>query len=482
MGNTKKNLMYNIIYQMLILFIPLITLPYVSRILGAEGIGIYSFSYSIVYYFMMFAMIGFNNYGNRTIAKSRDNKEKLTITFKEIHFLQIITSSIMIIFFYIFIFFYNSEYKLIFLIQSIHVWSCMFDISWFFFGLEEFKITVLRNTVIKILSLISIFLFVKTKDDVWVYTMIMSLSILLSQLSLWPMVNKRIDNKLVFKKNIKKHISPCLKLFLPVIAVSVYRIMDKTMIGVFSNVEQVGLYENAEKIVNIPIAIITAFGAVMLPKMSNLYSRKECDEKAKSIIEKSLNAIMFLSFAMTFGLFCISNDFSILFFGQSFGKLGSLIQYLSITILFLAWGNVIRTQYLIPMEMDKDYIISAFIGAFVNFGFNLFFIPRFGSAGACIGTVSSEFFVVMYQTIAVSKKLPIIQYIKNIIPFFIKAFIMFLIVYLLNYVSINPFVRIIVQVIIGVLIYALLNYKYLVNTINLSIFKKNVRKKTNVSI
>lgn len=480
MKSLKKNFVYNLTYQILILIIPLITMPYISRRLGADGIGIYSYSYSIVYYFMMFAMIGFNNYGNRTIAKSRDDKEQLTKNFKEIYCLQIITSTIMIALYYLFVIVNNSDYKHIFLLQSLYIWSCMFDINWLFFGLEEFKLTVIRNTIIKILSLICIFLFVKTKNDTWIYTLILSGSVLLSQIVLWPFVNKRVDIKLKFKMNIKKHFLPCLKLFLPVIAVTIYKMMDKTMIGVFSPVEEVGFYENAEKIINVPIAIITAFGTVMLPKMSNLYSKKYEKEKTLNVIEKSITAVMFISFAMTMGICSISRNFSVLFFGENFAKTGILIQYLAVTILFLAWGNVIRTQYLIPKEKDKDYIISAFIGAGVNFILNCIFVPKFGAIGACVGTISAEFFVMLYQTIAVRKELPIKKYLINTIPFMMKSIIMLIIIYPFNYVNMNNLLRLIIQVGLGCAIYGLLNIKYILSIINIininKIFNKNTKR------
>ena len=244
MGEVKKNFLYNVVYQILILLIPLVTVPYISRVLGSSGIGIYSYTYSIVYYFMVFAMLGLNNYGNRSIAKVRDDEVKLSKTFKEIYCMQIITSISMIILYFLYLVVFNVKYKEIALIQSIYVISCLFDINWFFFGIEKFKLTVTRNTLIKILSLICIILFVKNKNDVWVYTLIVSGSVLLSQLFLWPFVKKYISNVNIKFESVLQHFKPCIKLFLPVIAVAIYKVMDKTMIGWFSNVSEVGFYEN----------------------------------------------------------------------------------------------------------------------------------------------------------------------------------------------------------------------------------------------
>ena len=472
-SNLKKNFVYNITYQILVLLIPLITMPYVSRVLGAEGVGTYSYTYSIVYYFMLFAMLGLNNYGNRTIAKVRDDKEKLSKTFKEIYLFQLITSSIMVLLYIIYIAFLNKNYIYVSIVQSLYIISCMFDINWFFFGLEKFKLTITRNIIIKLSSLVLIFLLVKDHNDVIIYTLILAGGTLLSQLALWPFV-KRYTTKVKIKlKNIKKHIYPCLKLFLPVIAVAIYRVMDKTMIGLFTNVTEVGFYENAEKITNVPIAIITALGTVMLPRMSNLYTKEDKKEEVKRLIERSIIFIMFLSFGMCFGLVAVSQHFSTIFFGQEFAKTGILIIYLAVTVLFLGWGNVIRTQYLIPKEKDKIYIISAFLGAIVNFVLNIIFIPKYGSVGACIGTVVAEFIVMFYQTYMVRNELPIKEYIINTIPFFFKAFIMLIIIYPLNWIEMNGLLRLFIQVILGCLIYGLLNIKYIMSIVDI---RKTINK------
>ena len=478
MGGVKKNFLYNILYQILILIIPIVTVPYVSRVLGSTGIGIYSYTYSIVYYFMIFAMLGLNNYGNRSIAKARDNKEKLSRTFKEIYCMQIITSITMIILYFLYLVIFDVKYKEIALIQSIYVISCLFDINWFFFGIEKFKLTVTRNAIIKVLSLISIFLLVKDKNDIWIYTLIASGSLLLSQLFLWPFVKKYVNNVEIKLKDFIKHFKPCLKLFLPVIAVAIYKVMDKTMIGWFSDVSEVGFYENAEKIINVPNAIIAALGTVMLPRMSNLYAKNR-EEESKKVIDKSIKLMMFLAFAMTFGLICISKNFSLIFFGQGFEKSGIIIILLSITILFLSWGNVLRTQYLIPKEYDKIYIESAFLGAIVNLIFNLIFIPKYASIGASIGTILAELSVMLYQTISIKNELPIKKYIKDIIPFFIKSIIMFIVIYLFNFFNLNNILRIIIQVVLACIVYYLLNYKYVNELINLDKFISKLKRKRN---
>ena len=461
----KKNFIYNIIYQILILILPLITVPYVSRILGAEGIGIYSYTYSIAYYFMIIAMLGLNNYGNRAIAKVRDNKEKLSKEFCSIYVFQIITSGIMIIAYLLYVLIFNIQYKIIAIIQIIYIISSTIDINWFFFGIEKFKLTITRNIIIKLLALILVFVFVKTSDDIWKYTIILAGSTLVSNLVLITFLRKYINIVKISKKDIIKHLKPNLILFLPVIAVSIYKIMDKIMLGILSSVTEVGYYENAEKITQVPVGIITALGTVMMPRVTNMLSNQQ-EDIVKNVLNKTIPFAMFMTFPMVFGLIAVSNDFSVLFFGNEFQKCVLLIQLLSITIIFLAWGNIIRMEYLIPKEKDKEYVMSAFIGAVVNFIMNCIFIPKYASMGACIGTIVAEFFVMFYQSWTIRHELPLKEYVKSSIGFFVKAVIMFVIVIIVgNFIEEDKLKRMIIQILIGIFAYGILNIKYILNNL-----------------
>lgn len=462
MGETKKNFLYNLAYQILILIIPFITLPYISRILGTEGIGIYSYTYSIAYYFMIGAMLGLNKYGNRAIAKVRDNKKELSKTFKEIYGMQIIVSILMIIFYYVYLLLFNNNYLTIAVVQSLYVLSCLFDINWFFFGIEEFKLTVKRNTIIKILALIMVFLFVKQKKDVWIYCIILSGTTLLSQMALWPFLKRYVNFKEKITWNeIKSHFKPNLKMFLPVIAVAIYGMMDKTMLGILSGVSEVGIYENAQKIYNIPLLIITALGTVMLPKMSNLLANKR-EEEIKKLVEKSMEFVCFLAFPMMIGLMIVSKDFTISFYGEEFYSSGNVLKILCMAIPIFAWGDVIRTQYLIPKERDNSYIISAYLGAIANLIINLIFIPLYGAIGACIGTIIAETIVTFYQSYVVKKELPLKKYLTNILPYLLKSLVMGIIILLLGQFITKEVLKIIFQVVVGGFVYGVLNYKFII--------------------
>lgn len=450
----KKNLTYNITYQIFQMIIPLITVPYVSRILGVEGVGIYSYTHSIASYFILFAMLGLNNYGNRTIAIVRDDKTKLSTTFWSIYAIQLIASILVLSVYVVFLINTQHMFQSIFLAQLVFVASAFLDINWFFFGLEEFRITVTRNVVIKIITTISIFIFVDTADDLITYVLLMAFGTFISQFILWFFVKSHIKFIKPSFMEIISHIKPNLTLFIPVIAVSMYRIMDKIMIGTLSNMTQSGLYENADRITLIPMTLITALGTVMLPKMSNLMANGKL-EQSKKYIRDSMQFALFLSIAIIFGIIAVSESFVLLYFGEQFYESGKLISWLSPVILFASWANVIRTQYLIPKGKDKIYIISVLLGAAINLLLNLFLIRKYGAFGAVIGTLAAEFSVMAYQTYAIKSELPFSDYIKDNMPFLFSGIIMFLIVNTLNYLIDNTIILLISQVFVGIASYTI---------------------------
>ena len=478
MSSPKKNFIYNLIYQMLVFIIPLITAPYLARVVGAKGVGIYSYTYSIVYYFMLLTLLGVNNYGNRSIAKVRDNKKELSKTFWSIYLFQLLMGIIMLIAYVGYICLFDIKYKNIAIIQTLFVLSAILDVNWFFFGMEEFKKTITRNTFVKLGNILLIFLLVKGKNDLWKYTLIMSGMTCLSQLILWGFLKKKISFVPINKKDIIKHIKSNLILFIPVVAVSLYKMMDKVMLGAMTSVTEVGYYENAEKIINMPMTLVTALGTVMLPRISNIIAKGELS-KVEQYIKKSIKFVMFVSFIMCFGLIGISYHFAPFYFGKEFQKTGILMIMLATTLPFLSFANVLRTQYLIPKEKDKIYIISVSLGALTNLILNFIFISRLKSIGACIGTIAAEVSVMLYQTFAVRKELPVGKYIKEVFPFFIKGIIMLLCIYPLNNINLSPIIRLLLQVLIGGSIYCILNIKYILSVIDLNKVLKKLGVKKN---
>ncbi|SCY46664.1 Membrane protein involved in the export of O-antigen and teichoic acid [Lachnospiraceae bacterium XPB1003] len=460
MNSIRRNLVYNILYQILVMFLPIITVPYISRTLGKVGVGIFSYTYSIVYYFMLITLLGIENHGNRMIARVRSDKEELSKTFLGIYSIQITSGLLMVVSYVVYMLFINKKYEVVSWIQIIYLISAIFDINWFFFGLEEFKITVTRNTLVKVLSLFLIFVFVKGENGLFYYTLIMSLSTCISQMLLIPILLKRISFFKIGFRDVKKHLRPVFVLFFPVVVVSIYTVMDKIMLGELADVSYVGIYEQANKMVKIPLSIITALGTVMLPRISNLVSMNQKD-KVIEYIEKSVKFMMFLAFPMWLGLVSIADKFIPLFLGSEFLGASEIVKLMSIVIVFISFANITRTQYLIPYERDKDYIISTSIGAVVNFVLNLLLIPVCQAVGACIGTIGAEMVVMLYQCIALKDELPLFKYARICVKYFIGAIVMYCIIGRIDRIKMNDAAIIILQVVIGIVIYGSVNFKYI---------------------
>lgn len=458
MKNTNKNFIYNVVYQVFIFIIPLVSTPYISRVLGVNNIGINSYTYSLVYYFMLASLLGINNYGAREIAKCSSDRNKLSQKFFSIYFLQLICNILMIIIFYTFIVFSDYNHKDILVIQSIFLISSAFDVNWFFFGMEEFKITISRNVIIKILSLVLIFALVKNNNDLWVYTLIMSISTLISQVYLWIFIWRRVSFCKVSFKEIFSHLPQCLILFIPVIAYSIYRVMDKTMIGFFANTTELGYYESAEKIINIPISFVSALGTVMMPHMA-----KSSDDELDNKFSSTFYLCYFFIIPMVLGLLVISKDFTIMFFGEEFLKTANIIILLLPTVVFGAMTNIIRSNYLIPKSKDKIYVMSTAIGAIVNLIFNITFIKRYGAYGACIGTIAAEFSVLLYQILYTKKEINYLSNLKKILPIILKSSIMIIYLIVIGSLIENIYKKIIVQTLGAIVIYFICNYKYILN-------------------
>ncbi len=474
----KANFLYNIFYQILTIIIPFITTPYIARVIGPKGAGINSYTYSVVSYFLLFANLGISNYGNRLIAKNRDNEDKLSKSFSSLFKIHIITTAIMLIIYIFYVMIFGANYKLFYLCQSLYLISALVDISWLFFGLEEFKIITIRNTIIKLILTCCIFIFVRSYDDLYIYILLLSGSGLLSQILLFPFF-KKLNIKICKTnfKDLKKHIKPLLILFIPIIALSIYKLMDKIMLGGMTTITEVGFYEYAERIINLPMTIITALGTVMLPRMSNLASKND-DKKFIEYINKSMKVILFLSIPLCFGIIIVSPIFVPIFLGNAYKKTSYITTILALTIPFIACANVIRTQYLIPKENDKDFIISLILGAIVNLFLNLIFIPKYSSIGAAIATLIAEIAVMLYQVIKVKNVLNIKLYVEDAFSFFLKAIIMSIVIYIISLFNFNRIIKLITMVLFGIGIYFLMNYKYITTVVNIKkILKGNFKKR-----
>ncbi|BCX31099.1 hypothetical protein LTWDN19_16660 [Latilactobacillus curvatus] len=453
LNSLRKNLIYNSIYQLLVILTPLITSPYISRVLGADGIGTYSYNYTVANYFLVFAMLGVANYGNRSISKARDNKEEYSKTFWSIYFFQITFSLIIIILYFLYFFFLCKTNRLIVLIESLVVMSSIFDVTWLFFGLELFKVTTIRSIIVKLFTVVSLLIFVRNNKDVWIYCLIMSLGILANQILLWPMVVRYVKWSKPTINEILSNLRPNLILFLPVVAISLFVYIDKLMLGIYSTYSELGYFDNADKITSIPMSLITALGTVMLPRMSYIAKKKDKNLE-NELNEYSMFIAVLMSSAFAFGIMGITKPFVPLFFGKGFTPVGTLLLIMAPKMIFISWANIIRNQYLLPHSRDLSYTISVFIGAIVNLVINILLIPRYGANGAAIGSIITELLITTAQTIMAWKYMEISKFVKNGIPLILIGLVMY--IGIVNISFDNLLVTVLLRIISGAVIYIIL--------------------------
>lgn len=456
--SVKKNFLYQICYQVLTMLLPFITAPYISRILGAENVGIYSYTYTIASYFVQFAALGINNHGSRAIAQVRENQDELNKTFSDI-FADHLLVSLLTFFAYIIYVACFCKFPEVAIAQGMIVLGTVLDINWFFFGLEKFKLTVTRNIVVKVATVVCIFIFVNDRSDLLIYTIIMAAGTMISQSVVWLFLRKEVSFIKPDFIQMKKHFKDLFVMFVAVMAVSLYRTIDKVMLGMMADMTQVGCYENADKLIMYPVSIITALGTIMLPRMSNLY--KNGDEKvAGETLVFSVEFAVILSLAMCFGLNSVSEDFCVMFYGPEFVLSGSILSIISVTIPFMAINNVLRTQYIIPTNQDRIYVIAVLMGAIANFVFNYTFIPMFGAYGATIGTILADLIVFLYQLFSLRKQLPIKDFLLQGVYPFISGICMCVIVKSFAFFIGGGVVAVTFQILVGVVSYCVLMCPY----------------------
>lgn len=452
----KRNFIYNLLYQFVQVVIPLILLPYVSRVLGSNILGIYNYSYTIASYFLIFAMLGVANYGCRSIAEVQDNFEQRSKVFWSIYSVQFIFSLITLLIYLAYVVFMLKENKTIALIQTLIVLSGTFDINWFYFGIEKFKLTVTRNIIIKIFTTFLVFLLVRKPSDLIIYTIVYSVGLFISQSVVWIFLKKYIKFYKVTFNEMFVHIKPMVVLFIPILAISLYKYMDKIMLGILCKYSQVAFYTNSESIITIPAIITTSLGTVALPRLTSL-NAKGNKKTSEHYLDISLQFSMFLASGMAFGIAAISDIFVQLYFGKGYEMCGVLMAIFFPSVIFQAWASIIRMQYLLPNSHDKIYVVSVILGAFINLIINILLIPSFQAIGAVIGTIVAEFVVASLQTVYCFKYLPIIKYLKSTFYYIVIGFLMLLIILFIKQYMIYNFLSLIICIVVGGLFYVVLS-------------------------
>lgn len=449
MSSIKKNLGLQTAYQILSACMPLITAPYLARRLGAEQLGIFSFTTSVVMYFTLFAMLGTVNYGTRSVAAVKNDRNKRNEVFSSIFAFQIIVSVIAIVAYIIYLAFFCRDNRFIALLQCIALVSCLVDINWLFFGVEDFQITVTRSIIIKIITVVLIILLVKQKSDLWIYTLIMLGSTFISNAILFFYLPRYASFAKVTMEQIKEHIKPNFVLFIPLLAMTVYHTMDKTMLGALSTYDQSGYYYNADKIVQIPLLVINGIGTVMLPRMTALLAEGR-HKDADKLFGSTMEGVAVVSIALACGIAAVSKEFIPFFFGPGYEACIALTIIFTPILLFKGFSVIVRTQYLIPMQMEKEFTKSVIGGAAVNFVLNFILIPVYGAMGATIATVIAEFVACVLQFVSISGRgMGLRALIARTAVYLIMGFFMIGVVRLVSFMHTNIIIKLLIEISVG---------------------------------
>ena len=387
-----KNYLYNLSYQILTIILPIITVPYVTRIFTSEDLGNYGFYYSIVSYFSLFAMLGIGIYGTKQIAAARD----VSSTFWNIYAIQLI-ASILALFVYVMTLLSIPKMSgIVPIILGIVLLTKMIDISWLFTGKEDFKKITLRNTMVKVAGVISIFTFIKSSEDLYLYIFLIVIFDFLGQFVMWIPAKKFIKRPSFDTKIIKKNLHPIVLLFLPQVAISLYVVLDRTLLGLLGSYSDVGIYEQGQKLTSILLTVVSSLGAVMLPRVANLLSERK-EKEAQNMVKFSFILYNLIIFPMIFGLIAINEVFVKLFLGQNFQDVKYVLYIIVFNIMFIGWTNILGYQVLVVRNKNKEFMLSTTIPAFVSVAVNIAVIPFFGYIGASITSVVVETLVFAIQ-------------------------------------------------------------------------------------
>ena len=402
----KYNFFMNFILTVSSILFPLITFPYVSRVLLVEGNGIVAFSASITTYFSMFASLGIPTYGIRACAKVRDDKSKLSTVVQELFIINIITTFIVSIAFVLSIYLvpkFNLQ-KELFLINGITLILNALGVNWLYSALEQYKYITIRSLIFKIISILLMFLFVKNTNDYVIYGAILVFASAGSNILNFINLRKFVSFKKTEKYDFSQHIKPILIFFGTSAAISVYTNLDVAMLGFIKSDIEVGYYNVGIKVKTVFISLVTSLGTVLLPRLSYYIENNKIQEFKKMIV-KAINFVLVVSTPIVLYFVVYAKQSVLLLSGPAY--MGSIIpmQFLMPTVLLIGLSNITGIQVLVPLNKEKELLISIIFGAVIDFVLNLYFINLWGASGAAASTLIAEFVVLLVQCIYLRKYL-----------------------------------------------------------------------------
>ena len=445
-----KNYAYNLSYQLLVIILPIITTPYVTRVFSSADLGTYGYFNSIVTYFILLATLGVANYGTKEISGHRKDIRK---NFWGIYTLQFGATILSICLYILLCLSLSFMRNPVAYILGLSLVSKGMDISWLFQGLEDFRKITVRNITVKLVGVISIFLFVKSANDLYLYVFLLTIFELLGQFSMWWPAREFIGKPHFDWSYAKQHLKPVILLFLPQIAISLYVTLDRTMLGALASTKDVGIYDQALKLVNILLTLVTSLGSVMLPRVANLLSTG--DHKAvNKMHQMSFLIYNLVIFPIIAGMLIVNDDFVQFFLGQDFQDAKYAIAIMIFRMFFIGWTNIMGIQILIPYNKNKEFMISTTIPAIVSVGLNLLLLPKLGYIGAAIVSVLTEALVWAIQLYFTRNYLKEVPFLASTVKIIGASALMYGVLFVVKTtVNFTPVINVMVFAVIGAVIY-----------------------------
>ena len=447
---TIKNYIYNLIQQVLLVVSPLITIPFLSRSLGADGIGAYSYAFALTNYFTLVATLGCDVYGRREISYVKNSLKDRSKKFWSIQIIKTICTLLVSIIYIVFSL--HNANKVLLIILAFHLINVPLNIGWFYQGTEKFKKITVRTIFLKLAELLFVVFCIHSKNDLIKYTFGSSFINFLTFFVLWLDIKNDIKFEKITLKNIKFDLKNCLQFFLPAIATSIYTLLDKTMLGVLTgSYTENGYYEQAQKINIVLLRVVLSLGLVLLPQIASAF--KEGNKKqVNDFINKSGKYVFFISLPLAFGLICISDNFVPWFFGSGYDKVSELLKLSGFILIVQGLDDIFGMQYLVNVGKQKQYIISIFSGAIMNFVFNLILIPKFASAGAIIASFLGELVIVLIQVYYVKDSINLKRFFIQSKNYVVASLAMLILIPLNNFLKVS-ILNTVIMIGLGIIIY-----------------------------
>lgn len=452
MGKITKNYIYNLLYQTFIMIVPLVTAPYLSRVLGAEGTGTYSYVHSMTSIICTIVMLGIYSYGNRQIAYVRDNKESITQIFWQIISARIIIAVIGSLIYFVVVVSIN-RYITMFAIYYTYLLAYFIDCTWLYVGVEDMKWAVIKNTLTKALAVIGIFAFVRSKADVAIYILIQGVSVLISNTLAYTQIRRYVGKPHLDFRHIKQDLQGSIYLFLPSVATTIYLQCDKIMIELMTGAtNEVSYYDYAEKIVTIPLTFITVLSTVMMPRIANEF-KKNNQKSISELINKAANFSMFLAFPMVLGLMAVADKLVPWYLGDNFYPTINAIIIISPIIVMNTLTGISGNQYFTATNQIGILVKSQLTAVVGNIIINALLIPNYGFYGAAFATLITNAVCVIIQYYYLIRQIKLPGLLKSSMKYAIISILMFIMIrYISSDLPASPMTNVI-QVFVGFVFY-----------------------------